>query len=179
MDDKYEGIILELMLRIQKLEKEINVLNYKISELDSKIQSNNQVVEPRRLYSCSMAPTEDYRREKDKTRYLYNNEIYLKNRLVIAVIKDFVKKYPEITGEGLKEQFKDSLQGAIGVVDFIDVARRKKPRDCDIRYFTKNEDIVHVSDGDMYVCSQWGILNIPNFIARARQLGFEIEEINK
>ncbi len=29
----------------------------------------------------------------------------------------------------------------------------------------------------MLVCSQWGILNISNFIKRAEQLGYKIEQI--
>ena len=49
--------------------------------------------------------------------------------------------------------------------------------DYTIRFFTKPEEVLHLIDGDMYVCSQWGILNIPNFIKIAKQLDYNIESI--
>ena len=44
-------------------------------------------------------------------------------------------------------------------------------------FFAKEDEILRLVDGNMFVCSQWGILNIPNFIKRAEQLGYEIQQI--
>ena len=71
--------------------------------------------------------------------------------------------------------FPKQLQGSIGVVADIETAKQRK--DYDLRFFTDDDEIVHLSNGEMVVCSQWGILNIPNFVEHARTLGYEINEI--
>lgn len=53
----------------------------------------------------------------------------------------------------------------------------KLRKDYEVRFFTKKDEVLHLIDCDAYVCTQWGILNIPNFVARARQLGYIIEEV--
>ena len=104
-----------------------------------------------------------------------NGNIYLKNRLVLAIVKDYVYKHPQITIDELKRIFDKSLQGSIGVVERESIAKQR--RDWDIRFFAKEHEVLRLIDGNAYVCTQWGILNIPNFIARARQLGYSIEEV--
>ena len=49
--------------------------------------------------------------------------------------------------------------------------------DYQIRFFEKEDEILRLPDGNMLVCSQWGILNISNFIKRAERLGYEVEQI--
>ena len=44
-------------------------------------------------------------------------------------------------------------------------------------FFAEEDEILHLSDGDAVVCSQWGIMNIPKFLEQARRFGYEIEEI--
>ena len=46
-----------------------------------------------------------------------------------------------------------------------------------VRFFEKEDEILRLVDGNMMVCSQWGILNISNFIKRAEQLDYTIEQI--
>ena len=106
---------------------------------------------------------------------MFNGQIYLKNKLVLAVVSDYVKSHAGISSEELKQVFSKSLQGSIGVVENENIARQRK--DYELRFFAKDNEILRLLDGNVVVCSQWGILNIPNFIARARQLGYEIEEI--
>ena len=58
---------------------------------------------------------------------------------------------------------------AIAVIGMYDAMYRM--------FFEKEDEILRLIDGNMFVCSQWGVLNISNFIKRAEQLGYEIEQI--
>ena len=50
---------------------------------------------------------------------------------------------------------------------------------CEIINELPEDEIIRLKDGNMLVCSQWGILNIPNFIKRAEQLNYKINQIIK
>ena len=168
---EYSQIILELMARIQTLEKEVAELKKNtISSLQSP-QTNTET--NRYIQACVSRPVPEGKR--DTTRYMFENNVYLKNRLVLAVIHAYVRDNPNITREELKTVFPKSLQGSIGVVEFAEIARLRS--DYTVRFFTKEEEIVHLDDGDMYVCTQWGILNISNIIKCATQLDYNIEAI--
>lgn len=161
---EYQEIILDLMNRVLKLEKEVEQL---------KVGSRNAFNNEQRLSTYAMSPMCDTGR--DKTRYLFNGNIYLKNRLVLAIVTDYVQNHPDIMLNELKQVFSKSLQGSIGVVESANIAKFRS--DYNVRFFTKEDEVLHLFDGDAYVCSQWGILNIPKFVARARQLGYDIEEV--
>lgn len=164
----YQGIILDLMNRVIKLEKEVEALK-SAKETTSVVQ---HIQEPEII-----KPIVNNRLEtgRDKTRYMFKGNVYLKNKLVLAVVTDYVNEHPNITINELKEVFNKSLQGSIGVVEKLIIAVDRK--DFEVRFFAKDNEVLNLVDGKAFVCSQWGILNIPNFLARARQLGYEIEEI--
>ena len=98
-----------------------------------------------------------------------------KNKLVLAVVRDYISKNQAITCNELKTIFDKSLQGSIGVVEYEHIAKQRK--DYQVRFFTKEDEILQLNDGNMLLCSQWGVLNISNFIKRAEQLGYKIEQI--
>ena len=77
----------------------------------------------------------------------------------------------------MKKVFDKSLQGSIGVVEYESIAKQRK--DYQVRFFDKDNEILRLIDGTMLVCSQWGIMNISNFIKRAEQIGYIIEQIAK
>lgn len=165
MDDK--DIIWDLMKRIIKLEKEVELLKNKNETIAiSKVEQNEN-----KAISYNNEKTSG----RDKTRYMFNGNVYLKNRLVLAVVSKYVEEHPCITIKELKQVFNKSLQGSIGVVEDEFYARQRA--DYSVRFFAKEGEILKLVDGNAYVCTQWGILNIPNFVARARQLGYQIEEI--
>ena len=157
---EYNELILDMLNRIVKLEKEVELL--KKEKISSEVISKETFVEERPV-------------QRDKTRYMFNGNVYLKNKLVLAVIKDYVSKNQTITCNELKTVFDKSLQGSIGVVEYEYIAKQRK--DFQVRFFGKEDEILRLVDGSMLVCSQWGILNISNFIKRAEQLGYEIEQI--
>ena len=157
---EYNELILDMLNRIVKLEKEVELL--KKEKISSEVISKETFVEERPV-------------QRDKTRYMFNGNVYLKNKLVLAVLKDYVSKNQNITCNELKTDFDKSLQGSIGVVEYEYIAKQRK--DYQVRFFEKEDEILRLVDGNMLVCSQWGILNISNFIKRAEQLGYEIEQI--
>ena len=160
---EYANIILEMLDRIKTLEKEVESLKKTQSTL-----SQRTVREvPSSLILAS--------NKRDTTRYMFDGNVYLKNRLVLAVVTTYVKENSAITCDELKNAFSKSLQGSLGVVEKAEVASLRA--DYTSRFFTKSEEVLHLIDGDMYVCSQWGILNIPNFIKIAHQYGYKIEAI--
>ena len=157
---EYNELILDMLNRIVKLEKEVELLrNEKTS---SEVIPKETFVEERPV-------------QRDKTRYMFNGNVYLKNKLVLAVVKDYVAKNQAITCNELKTVFDKSLQGSIGVVEYENIAKQRK--DYQVRFFSKEDEILQLLDGNMFVCSQWGVLNISNFIKRAEQLGYIIEQI--
>ena len=159
---EYKELILDMLNRIVKLEKEVELL--KKEKTPSEVISKETFIEERPV-------------QRDKTRYMFNGNVYLKNKLVLAVIKDYVSKNQLITCNELKNFFDKSLQGSIGVVEYETIAKQRK--DYQVRFFTKNDEVLQLIDGNMFVCSQWGVLNISNFIKRADQLGYKIEQISR
>ena len=157
---EYQELILDMLNRLVKLEKEVELLK--------KEKTSSEVI-PKETF------VEERPQQRDKTRYMFNGNVYLKNKLVLAVLKDYVSKNQSITCNELKTVFDKSLQGSIGVVEYENIAKQRK--DYQVRFFEKEDEILRLSDGNMLVCSLWGILNISNFIKRAEQLGYEIEQI--
>ena len=162
----YANIILEMLDRIKTLEREVEKLK---QECAATVVSAN--APSRRLEAFSPPPPG----KRDTTRFMFENNVYLKNRLVLAVIRAYLRDNSDITCEELKTVFPKSLQGSIGVVERATIAQMRP--DYSVRFFVKPEEILHLTDGDMYVCSQWGILNIPNFLKVAEQLEYKIESI--
>ena len=159
------NVILEMQSRIIQLEQEVAQLKQQMAT----VSLLNSVAENDSEESANTVRT------RDKTRYIFREVAYLKNRLVLAVVQAFVAENYPISKEELLRVFPKQLQGSIGVVADIETAKQRK--DYDLRFFTDDDEIVHLSNGEMVVCSQWGILNIPNFVEHARTLGYEIKEI--
>lgn len=162
---EYKELILDMLNRIVKLEKEVGLLKQEKEACDKSIHSTGE----REMFF------DERPQQRDKSRYMFNGNVYLKNKLVLAVVKDYVLKNQTITCNDLKTIFDKSLQGSIGVVEYEGVAKQRK--DYQVRFFAKQDEVLQLIDGCMLVCSQWGILNISNFIKRAEQLGYKIEQI--
>ena len=92
----------------------------------------------------------------------------------MAVVQDYVKKNV-ISFRELSEIFHPSLQGSLGVVEKTEIAKTRQ--DYQVRFFTEETEKLMLTDTCAYVCNQWGILNIPRFLSRAKELGYNIQEI--
>ena len=110
---------------------------------------------------------------RDYSKYEFNGYVHRKNGLVLAVIKDYVAKHPEVTYSQLKEIFPQDLQGR-EVFTTEEEAKAKTDR----RNFLKPEELIALKDGKVVaVSTQWGIGNIGRFIEYCTtMLGYEIKE---
>lgn len=117
----------------------------------------------------------DGSKAKDVTKYRFNDKVYGKGRLVLAVIKKYVADNPDVTFAELEAAFPQSLQGSHGVFrekqDAINLANEKRKR-----HFIKEEECIQLKDLTIAVSSQWGIGNIGNFIDKAKELFYSIDE---
>lgn len=180
----YANIILEMLDRIKTLETELKELKSNILSIgQEKVDSNTNVGDTpyhkhsedvRTIYTrMHYMPTSN--NKKDTTRYMFNGNVYLKNRLVLAVVQKYVSQNNAVTIRELIEAFPKSLQGSIGVIMNCEDAFNRF--DYSKRFFARSDEIIHLVDGDVMVCTQWGIGNIDNFIRRAEQLGYTITAI--
>ncbi len=101
--------------------------------------------------------------KRDNTKYQFNGDILGKGRLVLAVIKDYVQKHPEITYEELDKAFKNDNKNTL--------IRTKDIKD-EKRYF--KDEVLNVNGEEVSVSTQWDLKRIEVFIDVAKKLGYII-----
>lgn len=112
---------------------------------------------------------------RDFTKYEFNGQIYGKGRLVLAVIQDYViHKKPSLKDFAMA--FPTELQGRKGLFCTENEFKEKLNYSNDVkkRFFTKEDEAVEVKGTKVFISTQWGEGNIPQFIAQAESLGFTI-----
>lgn len=171
----YANIILEMLERIKKLEAELEEVKQRLS---AEISTQSQIAQSTYTPSNEASSFNEFSApvsKRDTTRYLFEGNVYLKNRLVLAVVQRYVADHPMCTRKKLKQVFPKTQQGSIGVVEDIEIAMLRN--DYAVRFFSKTNEIIRLADGKMLVCNQWAISNITNFIKAAQQLGYTIKAI--
>lgn len=117
------------------------------------------------------------RATRDTTRYVLSGSTYRKNKLVYAVINQYLRDHPEATFDMLKQAFPDELRRTYGVFTLLEKAQDIFSRTGHKRHFLDDDEILTTADGfEIAVCTQWGIGNIGGFLETARRLGYQIEE---
>jgi len=111
---------------------------------------------------------------KDFTKYIFNNHPYGKNKLVLAVVKEYASSHPNISFDKLLTIFPRNLQGSIGVFNRYEDVQRKYAGKKSERHFIKPNELIQLSDCVISVCTEWGIANINNFIKRAESIGYKV-----
>jgi hypothetical protein len=113
---------------------------------------------------------------KDKTRYSFNGRMYGKGRLVLAVVEEYIRKHNNCTLAELQEIFPKELQKNYFVVDTLENAKNiiQESRRHQGRHFVENPIVLNNGE-KVVVTTEWGIGNIDRFIAKAKDLGFNIE----
>jgi hypothetical protein len=106
---------------------------------------------------------------RDYTKYIFNGQKYGKNRLVLAVIKDYVEKNSTLTYSQLKSKFPDTLQGRETFTTEID-AKQKKDR----RNFIEPDELITLADETIAISTQWGLSNINPFIDHCKKMNIDI-----
>ena len=103
---------------------------------------------------------------KDTTKYKYQGVTYGKGRLVLAVLKDYVAKYPNKTFSDLERDFPKALQGSAGVFKTKVIANKIFAKTTRKRHFIKDDEFISLSEGEsiIAVSNQWGKDNVGKFI---------------
>ena len=168
-------IIVELFSRIKALERDVAELKQKLSGMENPSGLSDETPYGKIVSAKPLIP--DPERKRDTTRYSFDGVVYSKKGLVYAVVRRYVTEHPEITRAELKRVFDRSLQGSLGVVENVEIAKQRGDAEFRVRFFANEDEILHLVDGDMVVCTQWGILNIPRFLIVAERLGYQINAI--
>ena len=162
----------------KQFEEEIALLKQRVERLESLLSLfvSNGFVPKNKIKEKTSKSQNQKLSSRDKTKYLYEGKILSKNRLVLAIIKDYTTNHLQINLKDLQSVFDKSLQGSLMVVDNLE--NIKKITDYQKRYFSNEQDLITLKDGTIVaVCNQWGIFNIKKFIMVANNLGYKIEEI--
>lgn len=114
---------------------------------------------------------------RDKTKYLFNDKLLGKGRLVFEVVKQFIRENQHLTFEEIKEKFPSNLQGSTGVLNTLAFVNQKYNGSKKKRHFIDKNDILTSADGiEFLVSTEWGIGNINKFLELARSINFDIQE---
>jgi hypothetical protein len=116
--------------------------------------------------------------KRDTSKYKFDGAIYVKRRLVLAVIKKYVESNPEISFAELEKAFPQSCQGPAGIFTTIEKANKIHTDTDHKRHFLNADELIKLSDSTIAISSQWGIGNINRFIQQAAKNGYVINVTN-
>lgn len=112
---------------------------------------------------------------RDNTKYYFNNLVLGKGKLVLEIVKEFVKRNQNLTYQEILNRFPRDLQGSIGVINTTDYIRQKYAHTNVKRHYLKPVEKIKSGDNiEFAVCTQWGIGNIDNILKVAQEENFEI-----
>lgn len=153
--------------RIEKLENMVSRLSKALAEMKLMSQGRQSVPQNHEVYEA----------KRDTTRYRYNGNLYCKRNLVLAVVKDYVRKNNIVSFSDVQSAFPDSVQGSLGVVR--SVADAERYADATSRFFFGDDDVIALDEGVYVVCKEWTLKNIQRFIGRLQELDVSVEIVNR
>ncbi len=121
---------------------------------------------------------EEKKGERDYTKYDFGDDKNLyKNRLVRAVIAKYVQDNQGCTLSELQRVFPKKLHGSKDCVIDADKAKTPIKNGNTDYYFIKDEELITLENGDKIAVSNWWDKdNLPNFLKKAKELGYTITE---
>jgi hypothetical protein len=112
---------------------------------------------------------------RDLTKYLFEGVRLHKRRLVLAVVRAYVRDHPTVGFEQLGNIFPGDLQGK-EVFAPIDRAREIRDRTGHKRHLIEDDETIRLADRtEIAVSGMWGLRNLPRFLLRAKELGYEVK----
>ena len=121
--------------------------------------------------------------KRDYTKYqldFYDKPLG-KGRMVYEVIKHYISEHPQISYADLKKVFRDKLRKHKRSRQKYHLIALEADIAAEDRYSRYFKTPLPVKEGNIAVCSQWGIGNIEPFIEKVKELGYglSIDETNK
>lgn len=114
---------------------------------------------------------------KDYTQYLFDGETYNKRRLVLAIVRKWIAENNPKSLKDIYKVFPESAPHGRFIVT-VDVAKEQYSSSGIARYFTKDDEIIEMPDGQKYaVINQWGKGSLAEFLVEAKKAGYEVEQI--
>ncbi len=111
----------------------------------------------------------------DFTQYRFNNVVYKKRRLVLAVIQQWIADNKPDSFEKLLQAFPQSLKNGGIFKSFEDA--NNLVRNGIARHFLDDDEVISFNNEIYAISNQWGINTIKPFLERARELGYIVEEV--
>ena len=118
-------------------------------------------------------------KSKNNDKYEFFDETYGKGRLVLAVIKRYVKDSEKVTLSDINDKFIPNLKNHADVVTTALNARKIYANKGRKRHFIKPDELIKLYDGtEIAVNSQWGN-NIGESIKRAKKQQYNIATVKQ
>lgn len=115
---------------------------------------------------------------RDYTKYTFEGETFGKGRLVLALVKRYVYDRPFVQFAELHDAFPDELQAdspmQFDKVQCVVSQLREIPEASQARFFSAEEERIHLGDDVVLVSREWNAHNIRNLLAQAARLGYRI-----
>jgi hypothetical protein len=130
--------------------------------------------------------TESYtsrKHKRDYSKYKFNNNIYQKGRLVLAIITQYVADHPDITLQDLQKIFCKKLSGGMDVIiDAEDAKNRAVTPNSKGKiyrwHFIKEDEIILLKNGQrVAVLDWWDKDNLPNILKIAKNNNYKVEKM--
>jgi hypothetical protein len=114
---------------------------------------------------------------RDYTKYIFDGVAYAKSKLVLEVLRSYLRIHPATTYLRLKDLFPDSIQfSGYGVFQKKEHAIKINDERY-TRFYTKDKDILRTHDNvEIAVCNQWSKDNIKGFLKAAKRCDLMIKE---
>jgi hypothetical protein len=155
-------------------------LNLFITALTAMSTDENAGEEERKEAKDVLVKIQDLegKRDKDNSKYSIDGDgAHCKRQLPFEVINKYISNNNGVSDEELRELFPDKLQGAWGVIKTEEEIKRDKRKYPRKRYL--NKPIEH-NGSKLWICGEWGIGNINNFIDhvnKTENIGIKIEKV--
>jgi hypothetical protein len=121
--------------------------------------------------------------KRDYSKYEFNGGQYNKGKLVIALLKEYVKTNSNISLEELQQIFSQKISGGMEIIIDLDEAIKKsitpnKKGKIYRQYFIKPDEIIILSDGrKTAVLDWWDKTNLPHILGIFENLNYKITRI--
>jgi hypothetical protein len=117
-------------------------------------------------------------KHKDTTQYTFDRQTAGKGRLVLALVKRYVRDNPGVTFNDVRSAFPDELQAdspiqftkqgcVVARLDGLSSTARK-------RFHVGAGDTIELADGVIVVSREWNRFNIQNILRLAQELGYAV-----